>query len=119
MRVIEDAAHAFPTRLDGHMVGTFGDATCFSFYANKTITTGEGGMLVTNDEAIYNRAKIMRLHGIDRDIWNRFTSETAGWEYDVVAPLVRDHIAIPLGLGQLVAHGTKDQLALRRGQRRR
>jgi dTDP-4-amino-4,6-dideoxygalactose transaminase len=86
LKIIEDAAHAFPTRYKGRMIGTFGDVTCFSFYANKTITTGEGGMLVTNDETIYKRAKIMRLHGINRDIWDRFTARKANWEYDVVAP---------------------------------
>ncbi|MHB9009965.1 MAG: DegT/DnrJ/EryC1/StrS family aminotransferase, partial [Limisphaerales bacterium] len=86
VKVVEDAAHAFPTRLAGRLVGTFGDITCFSFYANKTITTGEGGMLVTADEEIWRRAKIMRLHGIDRDVWNRFTSDKPSWEYDVVAP---------------------------------
>jgi dTDP-4-amino-4,6-dideoxygalactose transaminase len=86
IKLIEDAAHAFPTRHKGRMIGSFGDVTCFSFYANKTITTGEGGMLVTEDEAIYKRVKTMRLHGINRDIWDRFTSKKANWEYDVVAP---------------------------------
>lgn len=86
VKVVEDAAHAFPTRHQGRMVGSFGDITCFSFYANKTITTGEGGMLVTEDEAIYRRVKTMRLHGINRDIWDRFTAAKASWEYDVVAP---------------------------------
>jgi dTDP-4-amino-4,6-dideoxygalactose transaminase len=86
LRVVEDAAHAFPSQWDGRMVGTFGDVTCFSFYANKTITTGEGGMLATDDEELYRRVKTMRLHGIDRDVWNRFTSAKPSWEYDVVAP---------------------------------
>ena len=86
IKVIEDAAHAFPTRCNGRMIGSFGDVTCFSFYANKTITTGEGGMLVTNDETIHKRVKTMRLHGINRDIWDRFTAKKANWEYDVVAP---------------------------------
>ena len=86
LKIIEDAAHAFPTKLGDQFVGSFGDITCFSFYANKTITTGEGGMLVTNDETIYKRAKTMRLHGINRDIWDRFTSVKSSWEYDVVAP---------------------------------
>jgi dTDP-4-amino-4,6-dideoxygalactose transaminase len=84
IKILEDAAHAFPSRLDNRMVGSFGDITCFSFYANKTITTGEGGMLVTNDENYYKRAKVMRLHGINRDIWDRFTAEKPSWEYDVV-----------------------------------
>lgn len=104
VRVIEDAAHAFPSRLNGRMIGTHGDAVCFSFYANKTITTGEGGMLVTNDEAIYRRAKTMRLHGIDRDIWDRFRTPGASWEYDVVAPGFKYNlpdINAAIGLAQL------------------
>lgn len=86
VKIIEDAAHAFPTKFGDKYIGSFGDITCFSFYANKTITTGEGGMLVTNDETIYKRVKTMRLHGINRDIWDRFTSIKSSWEYDVVAP---------------------------------
>ncbi|MEI2724758.1 MAG: DegT/DnrJ/EryC1/StrS family aminotransferase [Verrucomicrobiota bacterium] len=104
VRVIEDAAHAFPTRLNGRMVGSFGDVTCFSFYANKTITTGEGGMLVTDDEAIHRRVKTMRLHGINRDIWDRFTNTQASWEYDVVAPGFKYNmpdITAAIGLAQL------------------
>lgn len=85
LRVMEDAAHALPTRYSGRLIGNFGNVTCFSFYANKTITTGEGGMLCTDDDEIARRVRIMRLHGIDRDVWNRF-STGASWEYDVVAP---------------------------------
>ncbi len=102
--LIEDAAHAFPSRCNGQMVGSFGDATCFSFYANKTITSGEGGMLVTDKEAVYKRAKTMRLHGINRDIWDRFTAKKANWEYDVVAPGFKYNlpdVAAAIGLGQL------------------
>ncbi len=104
LKLIEDAAHAFPTRYRGRMIGAFGDVTCFSFYANKTITTGEGGMLVTEDEAIYKRAKVMRLHGINRDIWDRFTAKKANWEYDVVAPGFKYNlpdVAAAIGLAQL------------------
>jgi dTDP-4-amino-4,6-dideoxygalactose transaminase len=86
LTVIEDAAHAFPARLAGKCVGSFGRVTCFSFYANKTITTGEGGMLVTDDDAIAARCRIMRVHGIDRDVWKRFTTPGTSWDYDVVAP---------------------------------
>jgi dTDP-4-amino-4,6-dideoxygalactose transaminase len=86
VRVVEDAAHAFPAGIGARPVGSMADVTCFSFYANKTITTGEGGMITTNDEAIHRRCALMRLHGIDRDVWSRFTSPRAGWEYDVVAP---------------------------------
>jgi dTDP-4-amino-4,6-dideoxygalactose transaminase len=85
IKILEDAAHAFPSRLFNNYVGSFGDVTCFSFYANKTITSGEGGMLVTNDSDIYKHVKIMRLHGIDRDVWDRYTSDKPSWEYDIVA----------------------------------
>ncbi len=108
VRVIEDAAHAFPTRFNGRMVGGFGDITCFSFYANKTITTGEGGMLVTDDAAMHRRAKIMRLHGINHDIWDRFTCAGASWEYDVVAPGFKYNlpdINAAIGLAQLERAG--------------
>jgi len=104
IKIMEDAAHAFPTRKDGQLVGNFGDITCFSFYANKTITTGEGGMLVTNDESIYKRVKTMRLHGINRDIWDRFTSKTPSWEYDVIDAGYKYNmpdLAAAIGLGQL------------------
>jgi len=104
IRVIEDAAHAFPARWDDRMIGSLGDATCFSFYANKTITTGEGGMLVTDNEAIYKRAKVMRLHGIDRDVWDRFTADKPSWEYDVVAPGYKYNmpdVTAAIGLAQL------------------
>jgi dTDP-4-amino-4,6-dideoxygalactose transaminase len=84
IKVVEDAAHAFPTRHLGQMVGSIGDVTCFSFYANKTITTGEGGMLTTSNPEIAERVKLMRLHGINRDIWNRYTSDKPSWEYDVI-----------------------------------
>ena len=104
IRVIEDAAHAFPTRWAGRMIGTFGDVTCFSFYANKTITTGEGGMLVTENEVVYQRAKVMRLHGINRDVWDRFTADKPSWEYDVIAPGYKynmSDLAAAVGLAQL------------------
>ena len=104
INIIEDAAHAFPTKFGNRYIGSFGDITCFSFYANKTITTGEGGMLVTDDENIYNRARRMRLHGIDRDIWERFTNNKSSWEYDVVAPGFKYNIPdinAAVGLAQL------------------
>jgi dTDP-4-amino-4,6-dideoxygalactose transaminase len=104
IKIIEDAAHAFPSKLNGKMVGSFGDITCFSFYANKTITTGEGGMLVTDNEEVYSRVKTMRLHGINRDIWDRFTSKIPSWEYDVVEAGYKYNmpdINAAIGLGQL------------------
>ncbi len=104
VKLIEDAAHAFPARWNGKPIGGFGDVTCFSFYANKTITTGEGGMLTTDDEALWRRVKTMRLHGINRDIWDRFTSDKPSWEYDVVAPGYKYNmpdINAAIGLAQL------------------
>jgi len=80
--VIEDAAHALPTLYNGRMVGTIGDITCFSFYATKTLTTGEGGMITTENPAWADRMKRLRLHGITKDAWNRY-SDKGSWEYDV------------------------------------
>lgn len=85
IKIMEDAAHAIPTRYENKLIGNFGDITCFSFYANKTMTTGEGGMLCTDNDEIANRVKVMRLHGINRNVWDRF-STGASWEYDVIAP---------------------------------
>jgi dTDP-4-amino-4,6-dideoxygalactose transaminase len=104
IKILEDAAHAFPAQCGPLTVGSIGDVTCFSFYANKTITTGEGGMLTTNDESIARRVKVMRLHGIDRDVWRRFTSASSSWEYDVVAPGYKYNmpdINAAIGLAQL------------------
>jgi dTDP-4-amino-4,6-dideoxygalactose transaminase len=86
LRVIEDAAHAFPSQLsNGSWVGTIGDLGVFSFYATKTITTGEGGMVVSRDPEIAGRIALMRSHGIDRSVWNRYTDTKASWYYEVVA----------------------------------
>jgi len=82
--VIEDAAHSFPSRTKAGFAGTLGDAGVFSFYATKTITTGEGGMVCVKDEAKAKRISMMRSHGIDRTIWDRYTSKQASWKYDVV-----------------------------------
>lgn len=104
IRLIEDAAHAFPARFGDRFIGSFGDATCFSFYANKPITTGEGGLIATNLEFICKRAKVMRLHGIDRDCWDRFTSQKPAWEYDVIAPGFKYNmpdVNAAIGLAQL------------------
>jgi dTDP-4-amino-4,6-dideoxygalactose transaminase len=105
LKVVEDAAHALPTTRGGALVGTLGsDATVFSFYANKTITTGEGGMLVTRDAALARRAKVMRLHGMSRDAFDRFTAKAPSWYYEIVAPGFKYNltdIAAALGLHQL------------------
>ncbi len=82
--VIEDAAHAFPSKTDSGYAGTLGDAGVFSFYATKTITTGEGGMVCVRDSDAAARISLMRSHGINRTVWDRYTSSTASWKYDVV-----------------------------------
>jgi dTDP-4-amino-4,6-dideoxygalactose transaminase len=105
LRVVEDAAHALPTVVGGQLVGTLrSDATVFSFYANKTMTTGEGGMLVTRDPEIAKRAKVMRLHGMSRDAFDRFTATVPSWYYEIVAPGFKYNltdIAASLGIQQL------------------
>jgi dTDP-4-amino-4,6-dideoxygalactose transaminase len=91
--VLEDAAHAWPARSaeyrnpavpDGYFLGSGGEIGVYSFYANKTITTGEGGMVVCRDPALAKRMKTMRSHGIDREVWNRFTTNADQWRYAVV-----------------------------------
>jgi dTDP-4-amino-4,6-dideoxygalactose transaminase len=105
LRVIEDAAHALPSRYRGSLVGTLGtDAAVFSFYATKAITTGEGGMIVTADRATQERCAVMRLHGIDRDIFGRYTSTRPAWFYQVMAPGFKYNmtdLAASLGIVQL------------------
>ncbi len=85
LRVIEDAAHALPAKYRGQMVGTLGDISCFSFYAIKTMTTGEGGMATTHNEEWAERMRIMSLHGISRDAWKRYTSQ-GSWQYEILYP---------------------------------
>jgi len=105
LKLVEDAAHALPTTCGGALVGTLqSDATVFSFYANKTITTGEGGMLVTRDPALAARARVMRLHGISRDAFDRFSAQVPSWYYEIVAPGFKYNltdIAAALGIHQL------------------
>lgn len=105
LKVLEDAAHALPTTCNGQLIGTLAsDVTVFSFYANKTITTGEGGMLVTRDPTLAKRARVMRLHGINRDAFDRFTSKAPSWYYEIVAPGFKYNmtdIAASMGIHQL------------------
>ena len=117
LKVVEDAAHALPATVGGALVGTLhSDACVFSFYANKTITTGEGGMLVTRDAALAQRARVMRLHGMSRDAFDRFASTAPSWYYEIVAPGFKYNltdIAAAIGLHQLKK---ADAFARRRGQ---
>jgi dTDP-4-amino-4,6-dideoxygalactose transaminase len=107
--VVEDSAHAFPVLHRGRMLGTWGDAGVFSFYATKAITTGEGGMVVTRREDLARRIRVMRLHGIDRDVWNRYTAANGSWEYDVVEAGYKYNLtdlAAAIGVAQLAKAGT-------------
>lgn len=103
VRVIEDAAHAFPASYKGKVIGSISDCTCFSFYATKNITTGEGGMVTTDDPEWADRIRRMSLHGLSRDAWKRYTNQ-GSWYYEIVAPGFKYNLtdmAAALGLSQL------------------
>lgn len=105
LKVVEDAAHALPSTYQGKLIGALDtDATIYSFYATKTIATGEGGMLVTRDRQLAKRCRVMRLHGISRDAFDRYTSTKPSWYYEVVAPGFKYNmtdLAASLGIHQL------------------
>jgi dTDP-4-amino-4,6-dideoxygalactose transaminase len=112
LAVMEDAAHAFPAKYKGRIIGQ--DLTtdlafqgphfnCFSFYATKAITTGEGGMITTGNDALAERCRIMALHGISKDAWKRYTAE-GSWYYEIMAPGYKYNmtdIAAAMGIAQL------------------
>ena len=83
LRVIEDAAHSLPASYHGVRIGAISELTAFSFYATKTLTTGEGGMVTTDNDDLATRMRMMRLHGIGRDAWKRYSSE-GSWYYEVL-----------------------------------
>ncbi len=103
LKVIEDAAHAVETEYKGRKVGTIGDIGCYSFYATKNLVTGEGGMVVTNNEAYAKRIRVLSLHGMNRYAWNRYGSEgyqhyefvEAGYKYNM------SDVQASLGIQQL------------------
>jgi dTDP-4-amino-4,6-dideoxygalactose transaminase len=103
LQVVEDAAHALPTRYRGRLIGTLSDLTCFSFYATKNLTTGEGGMVVTDDDRYAERVRLMHLHGMSRDAWKRYL-EAGSWAYEVLAPGFKynlSDLAAAIGIPQL------------------
>lgn len=103
LTLIEDAAHALPTYYKGRLIGALSDFTAFSFYATKTLATGEGGMITTNDDQWADRCRVMSLHGISKDAWKRYTSE-GSWYYEIVAPGFKYNmtdVAAAMGLVQL------------------
>lgn len=106
VKVVEDAAHALPTTWKGEMIGSLSgsDITVYSFYVTKTIATGEGGMVVTKNKDYVSRMKTMRLHGINRDVFDRYTSDKPSWYYEVVEPGYKYNmtdVAASLGIHQL------------------
>lgn len=103
LAVIEDAAHGLPAAYRGRPVGSIGDFTCFSFYATKALTTGEGGMLTTADEEAAETARMLSLHGISKDAWKRYTAE-GSWYYEIVRTGYKYNltdVAAAIGLVQL------------------
>ena len=103
LRILEDAAHAFPAASLGRRIGTIGDATAFSFYATKTLATGEGGMLTTDDDRVMDLAQTLSLHGMSRDAWKRY-AVPGSWWYDVTAPGYKynmSDLVAAIGLHQL------------------
>ncbi|GHT59644.1 spore coat protein [Spirochaetia bacterium] len=128
LKVIEDAAHSFPSLLPYDPVGTqescfagaMGDAGVFSFYATKTMTTGEGGMVVCRNSELAARISIMRSHGIDRSVWNRYTDTKASWYYEVVAPGFKYNLPdILSALGRVQLERAWDMLRMREDIARR
>lgn len=113
LRVIEDAAHALPSSYKGRRIGTLGDITCFSFYATKTLTTGEGGMVTTENPEYADRVRLLSLHGISKDAWKRYTAE-GSWRYDILEAGYKYNLTdlqAALGLAQLAKC---DQMRARR-----
>ena len=104
IKVVEDAAHALPTTYKGTTIGSISDITVYSFYVTKTIATGEGGMITTENKDYLARMKTMRLHGINRDVFDRYTSDKPSWFYEVVEPGFKYNmtdVAASIGIHQL------------------
>lgn len=103
IKVVEDAAHTLPARYKGRMAGTIGDIGAFSFYTTKCITTGEGGMVTTDNDSYAEKIRVMSLHGISKDAWKRYTKE-GSWYYEIMSPGYKYNmpdILGALGIGQL------------------
>lgn len=122
LSLVEDAAHALPSSYHGAMIGSrrpgldsAQQLVCFSFYATKTMTTGEGGMICTDDEGLAERCRLMSLHGISKDAWKRYTAE-GSWYYEIITPGFKYNltdIASAIGLAQLQR---LDAMSLRRAE---
>jgi UDP-4-amino-4,6-dideoxy-N-acetyl-beta-L-altrosamine transaminase len=103
LKVVEDAAHAIGAEYENRKIGTFSDSTCFSFYATKNITTGEGGAVTTNNEELKERLRSLRLHGMSKDAWKRYSSK-GNWYYEIKEPGFKENmtdISAALGIHQI------------------
>lgn len=115
LTVVEDAAHAFPVRSEGTLIGAGSSAAVvFSFYATKTITTGEGGMIAVKDPERARRIRAMRLHGISRDVFDRYRSTKPSWQYEVIAPGFKYNLTDTAAAMGRVQLGRAEQMRARR-----
>lgn len=113
IKVIEDAAHSFGAAVDGRRIGGFGDATVFSFYATKCITTGDGGLVTTSDQELADQLSLLSLHGMDGNAWQRY-GDKGRWYYEVVAMGYKNHLGDPAAALGLVQLSRSDEFMERR-----
>jgi dTDP-4-amino-4,6-dideoxygalactose transaminase len=113
IRVLEDAAHAFGAEVRGKRLGGLSDATVFSFYATKCITSGDGGLVTTNDPEVARRVQVLSFHGMDGNAWQRYTDK-GRWYYEVVEFGYKMHLGDPAAALGLVQLGRSDEFMLRR-----
>lgn len=112
--VIEDAAHSLPARFRGELIGRSSELACFSFYATKNLTTGEGGMLTTTNPAWAERARSLALHGISKNAWNRYTA-SGSWYYEILEPGYKYNLTdLQAALGRVQLRRQNELWAVRR-----
>lgn len=115
LTVIEDAAHAIPAKYKGQNIGTLSPMTAFSFYATKTLTTGEGGMVTTNDASLAGRIGLMRSHGMSRDAWKRYSAEGT-WRYEITEAGYKYNLTDPQAALGIVQLSHCNEMQRRRGE---
>ncbi len=113
IKVMEDAAHSFGAAVDGERIGGFGDATVFSFYATKCITTGDGGLVTTRDQEMADKLHLLSFHGMDGNAWQRY-GDKGRWYYEVVAIGYKFHLGDPAAALGMVQLGRADEFMARR-----
>lgn len=113
IRVLEDAAHAFGAEVRGRRLGGLSDATVFSFYATKCITSGDGGLVTTNDPEVARRVRVISFHGMDGNAWQRYTDK-GRWYYEIVEFGYKMHLGDPAAALGLVQLGRSDEFMKRR-----